>query len=354
MKKFIIIAVAITAALSSCRQEADHQDEKTGNGPDLTQYVKMVNVAVETNAQTIDVLGIIVSKTQSTPAFKTGGVIEKTFVKEGDRVSKGQLIATLIMTEINAGVAQAEEGLAKATRDLERAENLYADSVATLEQLQNAQTGVMLASKNLEIARFNKKHSEVRAPIKGRVIKQLLHEGEVAGPGLPVYAILGVSDNDWKVNANLIDRDWAKLKVGDPVNLVLDAYPGQKFKGQVSEKSVIATDASGSLEVEFSFMTPPPSLAAGMVCRVETTPHDLETMTIIPIEAIVKSNGHTATVFTVEDGKAKKLEINILELLGSRVAISGGLENVKEVVTIGAMFLEDGDTVVAMNQLPKN
>ncbi len=232
MKNQILIVLSIFLFLASCSQEAVDQEEKQVSKPELVQYVKLEKVSEAPASQAIDVLGVVTSKTQSTPAFKTGGVIEKTYVEEGDRVKKGQLLATLIMTEIDAGVAQAEEAFAKANRDLDRAKSLYADSVATLEQVQNAETGVTIASKNLDIARFNQKHSEVRAPINGRVVKQLLHQGEVAGPGLPVYAILGVSKNDWKVTANLVDRDWAKIKTGDPVSLVLDAYPGEKFKGK--------------------------------------------------------------------------------------------------------------------------
>lgn len=349
MKNLILIVISTFMLLASCSQDATDQTEKQVPKPELLQYVKLEKVSEAPSSQAIDVLGVITSKTQSTPAFKTGGVIEKTYVEEGDRVKKGQLLATLIMTEIDAGVAQAEEAFAKATRDLDRTKNLYADSVATLEQVQNSETGVTIASKNLDIARFNQKHSEVRAPISGRVVKQLLHQGEVAGPGLPVYAILGVSKNDWKVTANLVDRDWAKIKTGDPVNLVLDAYPGEQFNGKVSDKAVIATDASGSLEVEFSFVTPPPALAAGMVCRVETTSDQKTSLTTIPIEAIVKSNGSVATIFTIEDGKAKQREVEILQLMGDKVAIAGNLEGLKEVVTIGAMFLEDGDSVVVSN-----
>jgi multidrug efflux system membrane fusion protein len=349
IKNLMILGGMTLIALSSCTGEKNQSDGQTTVPRNMVQHVKLAEVVEESIAQKINVLGIVTSKTQSTPSFKTGGVIDKTYVKEGDRVKKGQSLATLFMTEIDAGLAQAEEALAKANRDLERAKSLYADSVATLEQLQNAETGVTMATKTMEIARFNKKHSEVRAPISGRVVKQLLHEGEVAGPGMPVYVLLGVSKNDWKVSANLIDRDWAKLKIGDAVDLTLDAYPGKTIKGEVSDKAVIATDASGSLEVEFSFVTPPPALAAGMVCRVETTPLHRETRTIIPIEALVKSNGSLATVFTVEDGKAKKLEVNILQLMGDRVAISGDLENLNTVVTIGSMFLEDGESVEISN-----
>jgi multidrug efflux pump subunit AcrA (membrane-fusion protein) len=99
----------------------------------------------------------MVSDLESKPAFKTGGVIERTFFKEGDHVQEGQLLATLHMAEINAQVDQARKGVEKTTRDLARVKNLYADSVATLEQYQNVQTANDVSNETLKIALFNQK-----------------------------------------------------------------------------------------------------------------------------------------------------------------------------------------------------
>jgi multidrug resistance efflux pump len=78
------------------------------------------------------------------------------------------------MTEIKAWETQAQFALDKALRDQQRVQNLYADSVATLEQLQNASTSVDMAGKALEIAQFNVTYSEVRSPIDGKIVTQML------------------------------------------------------------------------------------------------------------------------------------------------------------------------------------
>lgn len=345
MKKSILGILMAIIVLSACQKKGKEQENDVDTAIDMVQYVKLAKVDTMQTSPRLNVLGVVTSKTQAAPAFKTGGIVAKTYVEEGDFVKKGQLLATLVMTEIGAHVQQAEEALAMSTRDYERAKNLYADSVATLEQLQNAKTGVAVAKKTLEIAKFNQQHSEVRAPISGRIVQQLLHQGEVAGPGRPVYAILGVSDHDWRVKANLIDKDWVKLKIGDPVSIVFDAYPNQHFAGKVIDKAVMVTDASGSLEVKFGFLTPPPTLAIGMVGRVEITPSGASLFKTIPIESIVKSNGSHATIFVIKNGKAHKKQVQISQLLGEQVAISAGLDDVESVVTVGAIFLEEGDEV---------
>jgi membrane fusion protein, multidrug efflux system len=346
MKIYFSISLLAFSFLLACQtgRNAEH-DEAATPGPASIAYVKTADVQVGSASSSIRSLGTIVSKTVAKPAFKTGGVVDRTFFREGDLVREGQLLATLLMTEIEAQVNQAREGVRKAERDLERVSNLYTDSVATLEQQQNAGTALELARQSLEIAEFNQKHSEVRAPISGKIISQLLHEGEIAGPGIPVGVIMGITSKDWRIKTGLVDREWSRVKTGDPATIQMDAYPHQTFQAVVSDKAVQAMDASGTLDVELTFRQSPPSLAAGMLCKVELEAKHQEALTTIPIEALVNSNGSIATVFTLEQGKAKKLSIIIDRILGDRVVVSSGLEGVSQVVTIGSVYLEEGDQV---------
>lgn len=342
-----ITLMSLTALLliSSCKGEKKapaSQETKT----DLTIVsVKTSPVVHENEAGTIDVLGIVMSESDAKPAFKTGGVIDKVYFEEGQYVKKGQLLATLLMDEIDAQVRQAEEGLAKADRDMKRVKNLYADSVATSEQMQNVTTAYEVASRTVEIAQFNRRYSEVRAPIDGRVIKQIMHNGEITGPGTPVCAIMGTGSKDWKIMAGLVDKDWAKVKVGDAVNVKFDAYPNQLFSGKITDKSSVGGNASGTFDVEVKLNINPAALAAGLTSKLSIIPSTREKLTTIPIEALVKSNGMKGEAFTVVNGKAVKIYLTIARLLGDKVAISAGLDGVDNVVTTGSMFLEEGDSV---------
>ena len=346
--RLFIAMLALTAC--SPRPEDSTTTEPAGEAIIQGIYVKTAPVTQVSEEADVSVLGIVKSKAEARPSFKTGGVIAHTYAKEGDAVRQGQLLATLIMTEIDAQVRQAEVGLAKAQRDLDRVTNLYADSVATLEQMQNAGSALKLAKETLEIAQFNQSHSEVRSSMTGRVIKQLLHEGEIAGPGMPVYAIMGVADQDWRIQAGLIDRDWARVDVGDVATVVMDAYPGQHFMARISEKAVWTQDASGTLNVELKFQSLPPALAAGMVTKIQLTPTRRSEQVTIPVDALVNANGQQATVFTIANGKAVSHQVTVAKLLGDRAAIAHGLEGIQEVVTIGSMYLEDGDAVILANQ----
>jgi len=112
-------------------------------------------------------IGIVATSEEIRLSFKTGGIIAHAYVNEGQSVKAGQLLAELNLSEITAQVNQAENGYEKALRDFTRAKNLFADSVATLEQYQNAETGLNVAKSILDAAQFNLVHSRIKAPAMG-------------------------------------------------------------------------------------------------------------------------------------------------------------------------------------------
>src|SRR4030095_8365365 len=100
--------------------------------------VKVLPVKEYNTLEKIPVSGQFTTDDEVMMSFKTTGIINKIFVKEGDAIKKGQLLATLNLTEIDASLQQAQLAYEKAGRDLQRLNNLFNDSVATLEQVQNA------------------------------------------------------------------------------------------------------------------------------------------------------------------------------------------------------------------------
>lgn len=308
--------------------------------------VKTTPVLRETVSTPILASGMITSESESKPAFKTGGVIDRILVKEGDFVRAGQLLATLNLTEINAQVQQAKDALSKAERDVKRVENLFKDSVATKEQLENARTGLSVSQQTVSIAEFNKSFSEIHASMSGKVVKLIMHEGEIAGPGMPVFYILGTSQADWLIKVGLADRDWARLRVGDLAKVSLDAYPGESFTATIKQLADVANPMSGTFDAELSIQSNGKKLAAGLVAAVELFPQVQGAKAIIPIEALTEANGKQGYVFAVDgNGIARRFPVTIAFLAGKNVAIATGLEQVNAVVSVGAEYLSDGQKV---------
>jgi len=313
--------------------------------PVRTATVQQRNIALPVHAS-----GILSSTAEQRLAFKIGGVIRKIYVDEGDIVRPGQLLATLDKTEIDAQVNQAQQGLAKAERDLGRVKGLYQDSSATLELLENATTGRDVAKETARIATFNQQYAEIRATRGGKIIKKLMNEGEITGPGTPVFVLFETGKDDWVIKINVSDRDWARLNLGMPARVTMDAYEGTAFNGKVTDLAPAADPQSGLYPVEIRIQPQGKRFAPGLFAQVDITPVQSRAYTLIPIEAIVEGDGKAAFVFALQsDGQSvRKMPVQIAFLEGNQVVIASGLENVTEVVTTGAPYLTEKKRVKKM------
>ncbi len=307
--------------------------------------VRLTSVQKITAAEPVVASGVVASSSEARLGFKTGGIIEKIYVNEGDQVRKGQLLAKLNLTEINAQVAQANEGFNKIERDKKRVENLYKDSVATLEQLQNITTAYNVAKQNMEIARFNQNFSEIRATSNGRVVKKIMNEGELVGPGMPLFYITADGANDWIIRVGVSDKDWARLKEGDAAQVTIDAYKTEVFSARVSNKAPSIDPQSGLYPMELKFSKLPKQLALGLFATVKMQPIQQRSYLAVPIDAVIEGNGSHAFVFVAEQGLAKKINVEIANIQNGNILISSGLQEGQQVITDGSAYLKDGVSV---------
>lgn len=342
MKKIFIPLLLILSLLASCGKK---KEVKKALIEDDIIAVKLADVSHANSTEAIKASGLVGSLQEARLSFKTGGIIEKIFVKEGQSVRKGQLLATLNLTEINAQVQQASESVQKAERDLKRVTNLYRDSVATLEQVQNLTTALSVAKQSLQIASYNQGYSKIYASNNGVIVKKLMNEGELAGPGTPVFFMNASGANDWVIKVGVADKDWTRLRMGDRATVTLDAFPEQIFTAIVSNLSQGADQSSGLYQAELKLNTQGKKIATGLFGKAQITPSVIQKHTSIPIEAIVEGNGDEASVYVVENGKARKLPIQLAGVDNTRAFITSGLAGVSQVITDGSAYLVEGSKV---------
>lgn len=287
-------------------------------------------------------IGTLMSSEEIKLSFKTGGIIETINVKEGTRVKKGDLLASLNLSEIRANADQAKNGYEKALRDYNRAENLYKDSVATLEQKQNAATALNVAEAAMEIAQFNLIHSRIVAPENGIILKQFVKQNELVSSGYPVF-LFGSSGKYWKVKSGLSDKDVVKVNPGDSAVISFDAYPGVKFSGVVDQVGEMSNPYTGTFETELLLKGSDYRLASGFVAVVDIFPVSKKAYSMVPVGSIVEADGKKGYLFIVTAAMTvQKIQVDIEALIGTMAAVRGIPEGTSEVVSEGAAYLKDG------------
>ncbi|MBN2345162.1 MAG: efflux RND transporter periplasmic adaptor subunit [Candidatus Aminicenantes bacterium] len=321
---------------------------KRPDGAETTRAVPVTLVDVQKKefARPIHTYGRLCAKKEIKLSFKTGGVIREIRADEGQEASKGQLLARLDLAEVAAQASMARSGLEKAKRDLERIKKLFADKAATLEQYQDAQTAFQVAESRCRTAEFNLRLSEIRAPAQGRILKRMMEENEMIGPGTPVF-LFGSTEQDWVVRAGISDRELLRLKLGDRARVGFDPYPGETFPASVSEIAEAPDPHTGSYEVELTVEKKGRPLLAGMVARIDLAPSDREPLFLIPVQSLVSAAQGHGVVYTVDrpENTARKIVVAVAFLFADQVAVRSGLEGIERVIAAGASYVTDGAPV---------
>jgi multidrug efflux system membrane fusion protein len=334
----IIAVVALAALFTGCGKS--EVPEATKPTP-----VRVAHAIQGPAVPPIDTNGIVTNKDELRLSFKMGGVVRRIHVQEGDAVKRGQRLAEIELTEVDAQVEQARQMAEKAARDLKRGENLYADQVISLEQLQDLRTQAAVAAAANKSAQFNLGYSVITAPRDGVVLRKLVEERELVPPGTPVL-VFGESARGYVVRAALADREIVNVKLGDKGEIRMDAFPAEAMTGTVVEIASAADPKSGMFPIEVRFDAAPPRLVSGLVARLRLTPEtSAPRLTYVPMAALVEGEGDRASVFVLDAGKARKREVRVAFITADAIALESGLSAGEPVITDGALYLENGEAV---------
>ncbi|HLG52420.1 MAG TPA: efflux RND transporter periplasmic adaptor subunit [Steroidobacteraceae bacterium] len=333
------LAVAAALALAACGNGADPAAGK-GATP-----VRVATVETAPAAESLRAIGTLAPADEVRLGFKGGGVVRTVRVAQGDRVRRGQLLATLADDEVAAAVAQAQAVADKAARDLARGRALLADEVATREQVEDLETARSIANAALGSALFNARHARIEAPADGVVLRRLVEPDELVGPGQPVL-VVGNTGGGWIVRAALTDRDVVRLQTGSAAVVTLDAYPGKRFAAIVTEIAAAADPQTGTYEMELAIDPQGERFVQGLVAKVVIGDPNAPGVAVVPLTALLEADGRAAVVFVVADGGvARRVAVQTGRLLGERIEVVAGLSLGDRVVTEGAAWLNDDDAV---------
>lgn len=340
--KVYILVVAISCiSFVSCnnskKMNSDSKEEKV--------LVKVVPVLEKTLNEKVHTVGNLFVAEDVWLNFKTGGVVNKIFVTENQRVTKGQLCANLNMTEIQGQLKQTQSSLAKAERDKERIQKLYLDSAATLEQLENALTVYELAKENCNIANFNFQYSQILSPFDGIIVKKLASEGEIIAPLTPVFLLYPLKKDNLLFKGYVSDRDRVKIQLGDSAHVRIESYPNRILTGKVIHlgETLEMTNKLYPVEIQIKNID---GMIPGLCGEADLFPSNKNIFKVIPIEAIIEGDGNTAYVYTIDrkNMRAYRVKILILALDGDQVYVNIDT-NLSEVITEGVSYLSQNAKV---------
>ena len=316
---------------------------------------------------------------------RVDGHIAKLHVDKGDFVKINQLLLEIDHTDYlhalsqakanllaaRARVSQQNAAVRNAKLALDRMQALIKDQFVSQQDLDNAEVNfdsARAAQESLQaqvnqmevaLAQADTKltYSYIRAPFSGYIAERNLDTGSyvssaTASTSTMSRGIMSLHDiNKVRVLIEVVERDIPLVAVGQKAELRADAYPEQVFEGTVTRIVQALNRATRTMTVEIDLPNKDRRLKGGMFARVEVLVGKRPQALQIPIDAVSRLE-NAQYVYIVEEGKARKVDIEIGVRQGSHVEITKGLTGHEQIIVSGKDLVHDGTPVQTKPLLP--
>ena len=360
-QKALALFVLASIALASCAGESENNKKAKKQQP----IAVTVNIANKTATNFVHASGKVESTETAVISTRLMGFITKINVRPGDRVKKGQLLATISNGDILAKHAQAgamvtesEAALSDAKKDYERYQQLYEQQSASVKEFENIALHYNSVKAKTEAARQMQKEAEamlayshLTAPFSGVVTQRNADEGSMANPGMPILVL--EQAGSYQVNTFVSENDISKIKTGAAAEIVIKST-GQNIQGTVSEVSPSSRMNGGQYLVKVRIdQTGKQGLFAGMYAHVAISSSAVkssdEERLLVPGKALVKRD-QLHGLYTVSDGNTALLRwVTVGKTYGDQVEVLSGLNGEERFILTAEGKLYNGVPVSVNN-----
>ena len=279
----------------------------------------------------------------ATVPARMAGTLTSVRVVRGDRVGRGQVLATINASVLDANVAELRTRLDLARTVFQKQKSLWDQQIGTEIQYLTAKNNKDALERSLATLGRQRALYNVVAPFAGTVDEVLPKLGEAVAPGVPVARLL--SGQGGKIVAEVSENYASSLKAGDVALVKLPDLGTEEFATTVRTVSRGISAVSRTFTVELKV----PARLAGQlrpnqVAQVRIQNYRAPSVPVLPVDAVQKDETNSF-VFVVEGGKAAKRIIQLGKTYNGKVEVSAGLKADDKVITAGYQNLNEGQAV---------
>lgn len=281
---------------------------------------------------------------------ETAGRIASISFKDGVPVTKGTVLVALDAATQEAELQQAKANHALAVTNFKRTEELLAKKFISQQSLDTTAANLKVQEATVALAEAKLAKTRIRAPFAGVVGIREVSVGDYVKEGADLINLEDI--RTLKLDFRLPELYLSRLQKGQTVEVSVDALPNQAFKAVLDAVDPLV-DANGrAISLRARLDNPELKLRPGMFARVRLLFGNRDGVLMIPEQAIV-SGGGKQTVFRIEEGKAKKVEVKTGLRRNAQVEILSGLAAGDRIITAGQLKVQDGSPVKAVDTAPQ-
>lgn len=331
--------------------------------------------------------GYVVAQRRAAVASKATGRLVMLNVREGSQVKQGEVLARLDASDVQAAIAQAQAGirqaeaavaqanveLVNAESELKRAMGLKAQGFVSPQALDTAnnrvnasraavrlsQSAVAMAQAQLKVQQVNQDFTEIRAPFDGVVLIKNANVGDIITPFSSAAgsqgAVVTMADmSTLEVEADVSESNLAKAKIGQPVEITLDALPDTRFRGSIVGIVPTVDRAKATVMTKIRFEKLDARILPEMSAKVTilsqaVSDADQQALLALNPRAVVERDGKK-WVFRIKDDSVEALAVSLGRKIGDNSEVAGALKSGDKLVLSPSEKIKSGVKVVVASK----
>jgi RND family efflux transporter MFP subunit len=346
-------------------------------GPRPPMTVELAPVTRRDMIDTIMVVGNLVGAATVDAVPRGQGRLEAVYVKLGDSVRRGQAIAKIEDRELVEQIKQAEATFAVseatikqrqadlklAQNNMERSKSLYERDLLPRQTFDDTDARYQAAQAQLELSmaqlqqtksrldelKINLSNTIITSPVDGFVGKRTLDPGASVGVNTSFISVVDI--RTVRLVINVVEKDLRRIHQGTPVEVEVDAYPGENFTGRVARLAPILDPATRTAQVEIEIPNATYRLKPGMYARARFTVEKHDNTLVVPTMAVVDLQGKIGVWQTADEGDTPVfMPVTTGIEQQDFTEITNGLKEGQRIITTGAAALRPGDRIVMAGQ----
>ncbi len=316
-----------------------------GRPPPLVEVAPAERTQIEARLRAT---GTLKAAETVTITARSRGRVESLQFEEGEPVTKHQALVLLERERADAGVQQSAARASQSARQLERLEQLDAQSFVSETELEEARATAREARATLRIRREDLADRTIEAPFDGVIGRRRISPGALLEPGMAIASLSRIAPLDLLLNVPGIEL--ARIELQQRVLATTPAYPGETFQGRVTFISPEVAEGTRSLAFEATFDNADHRLKPGMFMTAELVTDRREILRVP--EAAVIAQGPSEHLFVVDTSDAEDSSESAPRVrrqpvqTGIRrdgwIEITSGVSADERVVVAGLQRLRDG------------
>ncbi len=370
---FFLVALFSTLTLFSCDKEPETPEEKkaaldekrnemmelqgeiaqlesdlgdAAKKEEVSKLIESMPVTSETFNHYIEVQGTVESDKNVTILPEMPATIVSLKVKEGDRVSAGQVIATLDAGTFNKQVAELQTQLSLATTVYEKRKRLWDQKIGSEIEYLQSQTQKQSLENSIATLKQQMRKSVVTSPISGTIDEVYAKQGELANPAMPIARVINVSDV--QLVADVSENYLSAVKKGDKVKIFFSAL-GTEMEQKVTFVGQTINTANRTFKVQIDLPNKDGAIKPNLVGTVKINDFQKEGAITVPTNLIQIGTDGNKFLYVVKEEGGKKIAKKVTVKTGmsyeGSTIVNEGLSATDEVISKGYNEVVDGENV---------